>query len=49
MKIHQYNEMMRYLTRPKADPSSEQQVAGLSDVFPGTFTSYNDAVHGGFQ
>ena len=49
MKIHQYNEMMRYLTRPKEDPSSEHQVAGLSDVFPGTFTSYNDAVYGGFQ
>ena len=46
MKIHQYNEMMRYLTRPKEDPSSEQQVAGLSDMFPGTFTSYQDAVYG---
>ena len=28
---------------------SEQQVAGLSESFPGTFTSYNDAVSEGFQ
>ena len=27
MKIHQYNEMMRYLTRPAPDPSFKQQVA----------------------
>ena len=37
------------LERMNFRPGSEQQVAGLSDVFPGTFTSYNDAVHGGFQ
>jgi len=30
-------------------PRSKQQVAGLSESFPGTFTSYNDAVSGGFQ
>ena len=28
MKIHEYNEMMRYLTRPAPDPSFKQQVAG---------------------
>ena len=49
MKIHEYNEMMRYLTRPAPDPSIKQQVAGLSESFPGTFTSYNDAVSNGFQ
>jgi len=30
-------------------PWDEQQVAGLSESFPGTFTSYNDAVSEGFQ
>jgi len=30
-------------------PWDEQQVAGLSESFPGTFTSYNDAVSDGFQ
>ena len=49
MKIHEYNEMMAYLTRPGVDPSSEQQVAGLSESFPGTYTSYQDAVYNGFQ
>ena len=49
MKIHEYNEMMAYLTRPGVDPSSEQQVAGLSESFPGTYTSYQDAVYDGFQ
>ena len=28
---------------------SEQQVAGLLESFPGTFTSYQDAVYEGFQ
>ena len=27
MKIHQYNEMMRWLTRPKVDPSIKQLAA----------------------
>ena len=49
MKVHEYNEMMRWLTRPKVDSSSEQLAAGLSESFPGTFTSYNDAVSEGFQ
>ena len=30
-------------------PRNEKQVAGLSESFPGTFTSYNDAVSEGFQ
>ncbi len=29
MKIHQYNEMMRWLTRPKEDPSIKQLAASL--------------------
>ena len=27
MKVHQYNEMMRWLTRPKEDPSIKQLAA----------------------
>ena len=30
-------------------PRNEKQVAGLSESFPGTFTSYQDAVYDGFQ
>jgi len=30
-------------------PWDEQKMAGLSESFPGTFTSYNDAVSEGFQ
>jgi hypothetical protein len=30
-------------------PGIEGQVSGLSDMFPGTFTSYQDALAGGFQ
>jgi len=30
-------------------PWDEQKMAGLSESFPGTFTSYNDAVSDGFQ
>ena len=29
MKIHQYNEMMRWLTRPKEDPSIKQLAASV--------------------
>ena len=28
MKIHEYNEMMRYLTRPKEDPIFKQYLQG---------------------
>ena len=46
MKIHQYNEMMRWLTRPKEDPSLKQQVAGLSDMFPQTERPFTGKVGG---
>jgi hypothetical protein len=57
MDILEYiNRMNRlYGTEPLAPwdkpevPWDEQQVAGLSESFPGTFTSYNDAVSDGFQ
>ncbi len=38
-----------YINRIKQLYGGEQQVAGLSESFPGTFTSYNDAVSEGFQ
>ena len=38
MKIHQYNEMMRYLTRPAPDPSIQQQVA--RDFYQGGRVQY---------
>ena len=33
MKVHEYNEMMRWLTRPKVDSSSEQLGKGSLDDF----------------
>ena len=40
MKVHQYREMMRWLTRPKLDPSIKQQVASLPFRPFGTQESY---------
>ena len=38
MKIHQYNEMMRWLTRPKEDPSIRQLAA--RDFYQGGRVQY---------
>ena len=38
MKVHEYNEMMRWLTRPAPDPSIKQQVAkGVGSVITEEF------------
>ena len=42
-------EARRMIQENPALTQEQFKMAGLSDVFPGTFTSYNDAVHGGFQ
>jgi len=42
-------DILSYIQRINQLYGSEQQVAGLSESFPGTFTSYNDAVSEGFQ
>jgi hypothetical protein len=42
-------DILQYIQRINQLYGSEQQVAGLSESFPGTFTSYHDAVSNGFQ
>ena len=42
-------DILSYIQRINQLYGSEQQVAGLSESFPGTFTSYQDAVYDGFQ
>ena len=42
-------DILTYINKMNRLYGSEQQVAGLSESFPGTYTSYNDAVSGGFQ
>jgi hypothetical protein len=37
MKVHEYNEMMRWLTRPKQDPSIKQLAASLPYGTSGTY------------
>ena len=45
MKIHEYNEMMAYLTRP-----APKKVAGLMEEYYGSDQlKYQEAVKNGFQ
>ena len=37
MKVHEYNEMMRWLTRPKVDPRDAQLAASLPYGTQGTY------------
>ena len=41
--------ILQYIQRINQLYGSEQLVAGLSESFPGTYTSYQDAVYEGFQ
>ena len=42
-------DILTYINRMNQLYGSETQVAGLSESFPGTYTSYQDAVYDGFQ
>ena len=44
MKIHRHNVAMRWITRRRTN-----EVAGLYESFPGTFSAYQEALSGGFQ
>jgi len=44
MKIHRHNVAMRWITRRRTN-----EVAGLYESFPGTFSAYQEALSSGFQ
>ena len=44
MKVHKHNVAMRWITRRRTN-----EVAGLYESFPGTFSAYQEALSGGFQ
>ena len=44
MKIHKHNVAMQWITRRRTN-----EVAGLYESFPGTFSEYQEALSGGFQ
>ena len=44
MNINKHNVAMRWITRRRTN-----EVAGLYESFPGTFSAYQEALSGGFQ
>ena len=44
MKIHRHNIAMQWITRRRTN-----EVAGLYESFPGTFSAYQEALSRGFQ